>query len=53
MVTTPRLTYQDYADLEGDERYELLDGELILVAFTEQRSPVGQCTPADPYALVR
>ena len=32
MVTTPRLTYQDYANLEGDERYELLDGELILVA---------------------
>ena len=32
MVTTPRLTYQDYASLEGDERYELLDGELILVA---------------------
>ena len=32
MVTTPRLTYQDYADLEGDERHELLDGELILVA---------------------
>ena len=32
MATTPRLTYQDYADLEGDERYELLDGELILVA---------------------
>ena len=31
MVTT-RLTYQDYANLEGDERYELLDGELILVA---------------------
>ena len=31
MVTTPRLTYQDYADLEGDERYELLDGELMLV----------------------
>ena len=30
MVTTPRLTYQDYADLEGDERYELQDGELIL-----------------------
>ena len=30
MVTTPRLTYQDYADLEGDERYELMDGELIL-----------------------
>ena len=32
MVTTPRLTYQDYAALEGDERYELMDGELILVA---------------------
>ena len=30
MVTTPRLTYQDYADLEGDDRYELMDGELIL-----------------------
>ena len=32
MVTTPRLTYQDYVNMEGDERYELLDGELILVA---------------------
>ena len=32
MVTAQRLTYQDYAALEGDERYELLDGELILVA---------------------
>ena len=32
MVTTPKLTYQDYANLEGDERYELIDGELILVA---------------------
>ena len=31
MVTTPKLTYQDYANLEGDERYELLDGDLILV----------------------
>ena len=31
MVTTPKLTYQDYANLEGDDRYELLDGELILV----------------------
>ena len=30
MVTT-RLTYQDYADLEGDERYELLDGRLVPV----------------------
>ena len=32
MVTMPRLTYQDYANLDGNERYELLDGELILVA---------------------
>ena len=32
MVTTRRLTYQDYASLDGDERYELLDGDLILVA---------------------
>ena len=31
MVTTPRLTYQDYANMEGNDRYELLDGELILV----------------------
>ena len=31
MVTTPKLTYQDYANMEGDERYELHDGELILV----------------------
>ena len=31
MVTTPKLTYQDYVNLEGDDRYELLDGELILV----------------------
>ena len=30
MVTTPRLTYQDYANLEGDECYELLSGKLIL-----------------------
>ena len=30
MVTTPRLTYQDYANLEGDERHELMDGVLIL-----------------------
>ena len=36
MVTTPSLTYQDYANLEGDERYELLDGELILVAAPDE-----------------
>ena len=32
MVTATKLTYQDYLDTPGDERYELLDGELILVA---------------------
>lgn len=31
MVTTPKLTYQDYANLAGDERYELLNGELVPV----------------------
>ena len=31
MVTT-KLTYADYLALPGDERYELLDGELVLVA---------------------
>ena len=31
LATTPRLTYQDYAALEGDERYELLDGRLVPV----------------------
>ena len=32
MATTPRLTYQDYTDLEGDERHELLDGVLVQLA---------------------
>ena len=32
MVTAARLTYQDYLNAPGDERYELLNGELILVA---------------------
>lgn len=27
-----RLTYEDYANLPGDDRYELIDGELILVS---------------------
>ncbi len=32
MVTsTSRLTYEDYANAPGDERYELIDGELIIV----------------------
>ena len=32
MSTSSRLTYQDYADLQGDERHELLDGVLVLLA---------------------
>ena len=32
MVTAARLTYQDYLNAPDDERYELLNGELILVA---------------------
>lgn len=27
----PKLTYQDYLNIPGDDRYELIDGELILV----------------------
>lgn len=27
-----KLTYEDYANIPGDERYELIDGELILVS---------------------
>ena len=45
MVTTPRLTYQDYANLEGDERYELLDGELILVASPNRDHQSASVTP--------
>ena len=31
MVTAPQLTYQDYLDAPGDDRYELLNGQLIVV----------------------
>ena len=30
-TTKPRLTYEDYLNIPGDDRYELIDGELILV----------------------
>lgn len=30
MVTATRLTYQDYINTPDDERYELIDGELIM-----------------------
>ena len=29
--TAPRLTYQDYLSTSDDERYELLDGQLVMV----------------------
>ena len=29
--TVPRLTYQDYLSTSDDERYELLDGQLVMV----------------------
>ena len=32
VITATRLTYQDYLNMDGDERYELIDGELIMVA---------------------
>jgi len=31
VLTATRLTYQDYLSMDGDERYELIDGELIMV----------------------
>jgi Uma2 family endonuclease len=39
MVTTPRtrLTYKDYANTPDDERYELIDGELITARLNEKR----------------
>ena len=30
--TAVRLTYEDYANMPDDERYELINGELIMVA---------------------
>ena len=32
-----KLTYDEYANLPGDERYELIDGELVLVASPSER----------------
>lgn len=32
-----KLTYDDYANLPGDERYELIDGELILVGSPNEK----------------
>ena len=31
IATASKLTYEDYADAPDDERYELIDGELIMV----------------------
>ncbi len=32
-----KLTYEDYANIPGDERYELIDGELVMVASPSER----------------
>ena len=32
VIAAAKLTYQDYLNMDGDERYELIDGELIMVA---------------------
>ena len=40
MVTAPKLTYQDYLNTPGDERYELLDGELIMVASPNEHHQI-------------
>ena len=31
VITAAKLTYQDCLDMDGDERFELIDGELIMV----------------------
>ena len=46
MVTAVRLTYQDYAKTSDDERYELIDGELIMsespiIAHQDNRMELG------------
>ena len=35
-IATAKLTYQDYLNMDGDERYELIDGELILIPSPNQ-----------------
>ena len=46
MVIAVRLTYQDYANTPDDERYELIDGELIMsespiIAHQDNRMELG------------
>ena len=46
MVTAVRLTYEDYANTPDDERYELIDGELIMsespiIAHQDNRMKLG------------
>ena len=43
VLTATRLTYQDYLNMDGEERYELIDGELIMVGapnFAHQKASV-------------
>ena len=37
-----KLTYEDYRNTPEDERYELLDGELVMSRSAENRSPAGR-----------
>ena len=39
MVTAIRLTYEDYANTPEGERYELIDGELIMSASPNLAPP--------------
>ena len=36
VIAAAKLTYQDCLDMDGDERYELIDGELILIHSPNQ-----------------
>ena len=36
VIAATNLTYQDYLNMDGDERYELIDGELILIPSPNQ-----------------
>ena len=56
MVTTrtrPWPTYQDYLDIPGEDRYELINGEFILVSAPDIAHPrrlLGQ--PGQDFSLI-
>ncbi len=56
MVTTTKYTYEDYLNTPEGERYELLDGELILVASPNeghQMASVNLVSLMNPYVKAR